>query len=53
MSKEPSDTIALDSIYHCRWVRVLEELGGRGGAGKCHGSRVAARNCASLELGLG
>ena len=26
---------------------------GRAGAGKCHGSRVAARNCASLELGLG
>jgi hypothetical protein len=24
-----------------------------GCAGKCHGSRVAARNCASLELGLG
>jgi hypothetical protein len=23
------------------------------GAGKCHGSRVAARNCATLELGLG
>jgi hypothetical protein len=26
---------------------------GRAGAGKCHGSRVAARNCARLELGLG
>ena len=26
MSKEPSDTIALDSIYQCRWVRVPEEL---------------------------